>query len=216
MARRTATALKSKQAASPFPSRKPRKNSKFDEKREAVLATSARLFVESGYENTSLNDIAAALQITKPTIYYYVQGKAELLLIIKREAQSQLYEAIENAAAVDGSGLDKLLHLVPRYIEIFASDFGKCLVKIAPRVLDDPAREEVEERNAASMAKTMEFLRQGMEDGSIKQRPLKVTYYAVFGMLNYIARWYNPSGTIKLKQLTEDYVGILRDFLERE
>ena len=32
-----------------------------------------------GYHNTSLDDIAAALEVTKPTIYYYVKNKEQLL-----------------------------------------------------------------------------------------------------------------------------------------
>ena len=39
----------------------------------------ARAFNERGFHNTSLDDIAAALEVTKPTIYYYVANKEQLL-----------------------------------------------------------------------------------------------------------------------------------------
>ena len=48
-------------------------------KREAVIHAAARAFNERGYHNTSLDDIAAALEVTKPTIYYYVENKEQLL-----------------------------------------------------------------------------------------------------------------------------------------
>ncbi len=48
-------------------------------KREAVIRAAARAFNERGYHNTSLDDIAAALDVTKPTIYYYVANKEQLL-----------------------------------------------------------------------------------------------------------------------------------------
>ena len=48
-------------------------------KRRAVLMAGARLFNDQGYEQTSLEDIAAALNITKRTIYYYVQSKEDIL-----------------------------------------------------------------------------------------------------------------------------------------
>src|SRR6478735_11133643 len=48
-------------------------------KREAVIHAAARAFNERGYHNTSLDDIASALRVTKPTIYYYVENKEQLL-----------------------------------------------------------------------------------------------------------------------------------------
>src|SRR5437773_10131185 len=48
-------------------------------KREAVIRAAAREFNRKGYHNTSLDDIAARLEVTKPTVYYYVTSKAPLL-----------------------------------------------------------------------------------------------------------------------------------------
>ena len=48
-------------------------------KRDAVIRAAARAFNEQGFHNTSLDDIAAALEVTKPTIYYYVTNKEQLL-----------------------------------------------------------------------------------------------------------------------------------------
>ncbi|MFZ0500715.1 MAG: helix-turn-helix domain-containing protein, partial [Steroidobacteraceae bacterium] len=48
-------------------------------KRDAVIRAAARAFNRKGYHNTSLDDIAAALEVTKPTVYYYVSNKEQLL-----------------------------------------------------------------------------------------------------------------------------------------
>src|SRR2546421_12369540 len=48
-------------------------------KREAVIRAAAHAFNRKGYHNTSLDDIAAALEVTKPTVYYYVTSKEQLL-----------------------------------------------------------------------------------------------------------------------------------------
>src|SRR5882724_4939790 len=48
-------------------------------KREAVIRAAAHAFNHKGYHNTSLDDIAAALEVTKPTVYYYVTNKEQLL-----------------------------------------------------------------------------------------------------------------------------------------
>src|SRR5271168_1406261 len=65
--------------SSPWPVRSPRQRTR-DVKREAVIRAAARAFSERGYHNTSIDEIAAALNVTKPTIYYYVANKEQLLL----------------------------------------------------------------------------------------------------------------------------------------
>jgi AcrR family transcriptional regulator len=46
---------------------------------EHVIATAATLFLERGYHNTSIEDVAEAAGISKPTVYKYVESKQWLL-----------------------------------------------------------------------------------------------------------------------------------------
>ena len=43
-----------------------------------VIACAHRLFIEKGYVNTSMSDIAAAVGITRPALHYYFRTKAAL------------------------------------------------------------------------------------------------------------------------------------------
>ena len=48
-------------------------------KKEAVLRMAVRLFLENGVHRTSLAEVAAALNITKPALYNYFRSKDEIL-----------------------------------------------------------------------------------------------------------------------------------------
>ena len=72
-------------------------------KRDAVLRAAAQLFNEFGYHATSLAMVAQRLQVTKPTLYYYVQNKEEILFECVRLGLELLRSAIAAAAA---SGLE--------------------------------------------------------------------------------------------------------------
>src|SRR3954471_15358906 len=61
-------------------------------KREAVLLAAARAFNERGFHNTALEDVAADLKVTKPTIYYYGESKEALLAACYRRALDTLDE----------------------------------------------------------------------------------------------------------------------------
>jgi AcrR family transcriptional regulator len=79
--RRAQPPVESKQGAPPVsPWRASRERAREREiKREAVIRAAVHAFNRKGYHNTSLDDIAAALDVTKPTVYYYVTSKEQLL-----------------------------------------------------------------------------------------------------------------------------------------
>jgi AcrR family transcriptional regulator len=195
--------------------RHPRQAKNFDNKREAIIQEAARLFIDQGFENTSLTEIGKALSVTKPTLYYYFKSKNDIVLMIKRRAQGELFQLIDSIEKIECTGLEKLRRLFPRYIEIIASDYGKCLVTIADRVLDESSRLEVATEVKKAEDRVKGFIQQGFDDGTIARRPLKIVYYAIFGMLNSIGDWYNPHGVIPPKKLVEHYIGLLMDGLRQ-
>jgi AcrR family transcriptional regulator len=68
-----------------------------DQKRDAVLRTALRLFLEEGYHRTTLAEVADRLSITKPALYNYFRSKEDILVECFKQGQA-LYEA--NVAAV--------------------------------------------------------------------------------------------------------------------
>ena len=81
-------------------------------KREAVLRTAARLFNAKGYHATSLDEVATALQVTKPTIYHYFSNKDEILFECTRRGLDAIATAAREAAERGGSGVERLRALL--------------------------------------------------------------------------------------------------------
>lgn len=74
-------------------------------KRQAVIAEAVRAFGRDGYQNTSLDDIAGRLNVTKPALYYYFKSKNELLYECHNLAMDIGDRAIEHAETQGGTGL---------------------------------------------------------------------------------------------------------------
>ena len=51
----------------------------FEAQREDILAAAAHLFSEQGFSATSMNQVAEACGVAKPTLYHYFLDKQELL-----------------------------------------------------------------------------------------------------------------------------------------
>ncbi len=54
-------------------------------KRDEILEVALKIFAKKGYENTTLDEIAKEVGITKPAIYYHFKNKNELYNFIFQE-----------------------------------------------------------------------------------------------------------------------------------
>ena len=75
------------------------------EKREAVLRAAVRAFNEKGFHATSLDDVAHALNVTKPTIYHYFASKDDILFDWFRRGVDGIRAAAVAVEAHAGGGV---------------------------------------------------------------------------------------------------------------
>ena len=176
-----------------------------DEKREAVLRAAVQLFLEKGYHGTTLNDVAVRLNITKPALYNYFRGKDEILYECWAVGQERVEDCIEEIDAGGGGGLAKLRKLIVLYAEVMTTDYGKSFVRID--VLDIPERN----RKIVAAAKRKidrafrRYIRDGIEDGSVKPCDVKLSAFAIAGSLNWIGHWYQPGGALPAEDIAAEF-----------
>lgn len=188
----------------------PRKHrSTFQLKRDAVLEAAAALFRQRGYEGASLNELADILNITKPTIYYYVESKDRLLLDIKIQVQEQILAFMKTTVAETGTALQKLRAIMIRYAEFMMSDYGTCLSLIANREIGEKGRIEVEARTDEANQILYRLLDQGKREGSMMVPDRVVACHALFGSLNWMSQWAKPDGRLPADKLIPMHVDIL-------
>ena len=73
------------------------------ETRERILTVAQELFIEQGYDKTSLRDIAERLSITKAALYYYFRRKEDILVELHLRMQSLASDVLDELeAAPDG------------------------------------------------------------------------------------------------------------------
>jgi AcrR family transcriptional regulator len=201
-------ARQSKQA-SPWGARRKRRDTQFPEKREALFTAAARLFRERGYDGTSLNDLAETLNITKPTLYYYVQSKDQLVLEIIRRAQSEMLRAMQEIELGAGTAYDKLRAIMIQYVLLMVSDNGACLALLNTREFETKTQAEVVKRIAEGDEILYRVLVSGQKDGSIAEADRITTLHALFGSLNWLPRWYKPEGRLPPQKFARLFVDIL-------
>src|SRR5579863_6653061 len=87
-----------------------------DLKRDAVLQTAAHLFLEHGYQKTSMSMLATRLCVTKPALYYYFRNKEEILVECYRAGIAEIESYLDTSST--GTGLIRLRLYVHSYATV--------------------------------------------------------------------------------------------------
>lgn len=69
--------------------------------REKILDVALELFVEQGYDKTSLRDISERLGITKAALYYYFERKEDIFLELHRRLYTIGTRIVEQIEAIE-------------------------------------------------------------------------------------------------------------------
>lgn len=184
-----------------------------DVKRDAVVRTAAQAFADRGFHNTSLDDIAKALDVTKPTIYYYVTNKEELLFQCFVTGLEPIRAALRAVRAAKEPGRDRLNTVLRQYAQAVASDFGWCMVIAEHQDLSPSMSGHIRALKVEIDQGIRRLLREGVRDGSIQPCDVKMTAFALAGALNWIAHWYRASHSMSAAQVADAFVTIFEEGL---
>lgn len=195
-------------AASPWASVPDRKQQR-EAKRHAVLQAAAQLFNERGFHATSLDDIAARLNVSKPTLYYYVKNKDEILLQCVRQGLEMTLEGIEASRQAGGNAVDQLRACMQAYANIVMQPFGMCLIRVGDEEVPEPSRSELRRMKSEIDLAFRRLVAQGVQEGSLQPCDPKMTAFVIAGALSWIGRWYQPGGEYTPEQIAEQCIATL-------
>jgi len=194
-------------AESPWPARRSRPRD-HQLKREAVIRAAALAFNARGYHNTSIDDIAGALNVTKPTIYYYVANKERLLLECFLAGLERIRAAFRSVEVSGLSARERLNEVMRQYAGAIASDYGWCMVHAEDQDLSPESSARIRALKSEIDQGIRRLLQAGMRDGSIAPCDQRMTAFAIAGALNWIAHWYRSDRSLSAAEIAETFVDL--------
>ena len=167
------------------------------------------VFIERGYEGTSMEDLARTAGISKSSIYHHVAGKEALLRAALDRALDALFAVCEEEGSTTGPAIDRLRHVIRRSIEILDRELP--YVTLLLRVRGNTATEQnALERRRAFDRFVANLVAAASADGDLRAdlNPALATRL-IFGMINSISEWYHPGGGITVGQLADGVVSLV-------
>lgn len=161
-----------------------------------IFEQASRLFAERGFSGTHLGDIAEAMGITRPALYYYVKSKDELLARLVEQITEGPAAEIEAVAADSDTDPASRLRRIARLISLQRADQPNRFRLLLRSEADLPPT--VAEAHRAAQRATLRHLIEVIDEGVLKGqfRPVetRTAALAVAGMCNWVAWWYHPGG----------------------
>ena len=165
------------------------------EKEDQLLEAATHLFKEKGYHSTSMQELADAVGMQKGSLYYYIEGKDELLCRLMERATSFMAAQIDEVYASDLPPGRKLRWA----LETHAATMMEHLDLVA--VFFHEYRNLPTERLAEAMAVRkrydqvlMQIVEDGITAGEFRDVNVKMAVFGMLGMLNWTHQWFSPDG----------------------
>jgi len=173
----------------------------YDELREQILGRAAALFAERGYTATSMNEVAEACGISKPSLYHYVRDKHQLLVEIAAGHIARLVAIVEEVGSEEVGDEaqeppERLRRLIAAFVAVYADSQAEHRVLTEDvRFLEPAARRRVldgERQVVAAFAAAIVAVRPELREGAL-EKPLAML---LFGMMNWMFTWLRPDGDL--------------------
>lgn len=176
-------------------------------KLDALYREAAQAFRRDGYHATSLNDIAKALGISKPTLYYYVKNKQDLLYQCHLAAAEQ---ALQSVCAEPGlKPIERLHRTTAAYVRSTISDDSYSVIILEEKSLSAAQLDIVVRERDKFEGALLGMIEAAMQDGSILPGNAKFAVLIVLGAINWVTKWYRPHRTWSIEEIAEGVAGFV-------
>jgi AcrR family transcriptional regulator len=192
--------------------------------RQEILRTAARLFQQRGYDATSMNDVAAALKLSKGGLYHHFQSKDEILFEIMNHAMEITQERV--LAPVRGivGAEERLRALIRLHIEVVLSPRDREITVMLHEnhPLPPALRKRINSRKKeyihfveSLIADVQKEAQKEFQKDPQRSRFVKSTVspraaaFALLGMINWIYQWYKPEGELQTHNLVPQFTELV-------
>jgi len=171
-----------------------------------IIEVAARIFHAHGYEAGSLDDVAAALDLRKANLYYYVDSKAQLLYLIFDRAISLALQRLDDLSKTPDAR-ERLAAFIAHQVSLVADERSLFTVIFESRPrLGAEYEEQIRQKERVYLRRYVEAVSKAIEAGAIPEVNPRYGAQAILGMSSWVYKWFDPE--------EDDWAQLASDFVE--
>lgn len=163
-----------------------RTTKKPEERKEEIVQTAKRLFVERGYKRTQIKDIVGAVGVAQGLFYYYFKSKEDVMEAVAAEYGTKIFCRIRELVNQDISAIQKLMAIYDFFID--AAQQQKALFL----EIQNAGGGEVHEKIILDVGGKLipyisQIIKEGKKNGELScETPDLVSHFCVSGMIQVL------------------------------
>jgi AcrR family transcriptional regulator len=184
-------------------------------KRAELLAIAASQFKQRGFKASTLAEIGHKAGLDRATVYYYFGSKEELFReCLRTSVDANLRTCVAIFEDHSLTARERLHAVVVQLMRAYDANYPNMYVYIQED-MDTIANEksiwaqEIKENTKLFERIVISLIAQAIDDGDLRgDIPPLLAANAIFGMLNWTHRWYQPGGKHPAEQVSEAFFTI--------
>ncbi len=168
-------------------------------RRVQILRQAAQIFIESGYETTSMNQVAERCRITKPGLYYHFKSKQDLLFSVMSLALDVLEKNLLAATLAATDQEDRLRRIINAHALMITEEKDGAFTILVTEETDSLTPDDkriVQHRMRSHLDLIKATLEAVRDEGKLRDIDTTVAAFSMLGMVVWIARWYRNTGPL--------------------
>ena len=169
----------------------------FEQRREAIMDTAAKLYAERGFLGASMSEIAAACKTSKSLIYHYYPSKEDILFDVMDSHVQSLVEAARRIEDGQGQPDTKIRAIAEALMKLYAGAEANQKVLLNELGNLPPERRSIIVEHQRLLLDIMDRLLLMSRPDLSESKPLRrAAVMMFFGMLNFTHTWFDQTGPV--------------------
>ncbi len=177
---------------------------------KGIYVKAAQIFYEKGFDATSMDDLAKALQITKAGLYYYIESKEDLLFAIMNFGLDWLEREVVEPARAIADPEQRLRWVIQRHGgELTEGSHAVPILTDEVSALTAKHRRHIQARKRAYFALVRDTLEELKQAGKLRDVDTTVATFTLFGALLWLPRWFQPAARLTSDKVIDQLTRLL-------
>ena len=185
---------------------------------QEIFNQATRLFAERGYAGTSIQDIADAVGLTRPALYYYFKGKDDLLERLVAEVTVVAAADIAKIARRNELSATQRVREIVRFLTRHQGEQGERfrLLLRSEADLPDTIADSYDKNRRAVLRTLTEVIEQGVAHGEFRPIIPTIAALGMLGTVNWVAWWWHPDSRFDLDDVCAELAELVVHGLSAE
>lgn len=181
-----------------------------DQRYREILERAARLIFQSGYEATSMQEIAEACGLTKAGLYHHIKTKEALLLAIMHYGMDLFDDQVLAKVTDIPDPVERLRACMARNIALVTQDSTKevTIILHEHQTLTGASAQEINVRKKRYVTFLESTFREATDRGQIRAVEPTVAAFSFLGTVLWTYKWYREGGKLTPSQITDGMIDL--------